>query len=130
MKNLIYLSAVLFFISCNHDRTIQFANPSKVHVGGILGNAIDSNENGRLKWYIQDEKGETVRIFNRDSAKTTTKEGWMGEFTGKWLYAASRCAIRTHDKEIMKHVKRVADFLVSQQDTDGYLGTYNDTARF
>ena len=130
MRYLIFIFVLVLMVSCHHDKTFYFTNTSDIKIGGIIAQALNSSEYGRLTGYIIDENSHLVKIFNRDSAMKTTVEGWEGEFTGKWLYAAARCVIRTHDEKIAQHIKAVADFLVSQQDNNGYLGTFNDTARF
>ena len=111
-------------------KTAVLQERSRVQVGGILGQALDSSANGRLKRFIQDEKSEAIRIYGRDRVRRSLSEGWKGECAGKWLVAASHCAMRTGDPEIVAHLRTVADFLTAQQDEEGYLGTYNEVRRF
>ena len=134
MMKIIYGSffmAAIVLTSCKQDEPkVVFAETSHLQIGGILGQGLDSSQNGRLKWFIQDQNSEAIRIFHNDSARKSPSRGWKGECAGKWLYAASRCAIRTHDTIIRNHIKDVAGFLISQQGPDGYIGTFNDSARF
>jgi uncharacterized protein len=135
MKRLIYFTAVLFFVSCKNESTIQFNDSSKIQIGGILGKAIDLNMNGRLKnGFIQDETSEAIRIYNLDSLKGLQSEDfngyWRAEATGKWMIAAAHAVKRTNDNVLKNHIKKIADFLVSQQGSDGYLGVRNDSMRF
>ena len=95
---------------------------SSIQVGGIIGQALARSANGRLKHFIQDADSEPIRIYRRDRVKRSLSEGWKGECAGKWLVAASHCAMRTGDQEILAHLRAVADFLIAQQDAEGYLG--------
>jgi uncharacterized protein len=121
--------------SCSSHDTNRYVNQEKVDmstvkVEGLLGKALESSRNGRLKWFIQDENSEAIRMYHHDSVKISPSLWYKGECAGKWLYAAALCVERTNDDTIKQHIRKVADFLVSQQEKNGYLGTYNDTARF
>ncbi|NLF40880.1 hypothetical protein GX586_15660, partial [bacterium] len=109
---------------------LAFADAARVSVGGVIGEGLEASMNGRLKWFIRDERSEAIRVYRRKTAARSPSKGWLGECAGKWLYAASRCLARTGDPVIERHVRRVAGFLVSQQCEDGYLGTYSTADRF
>jgi len=110
-------------------RAMDPVDTSKMEVGGILGKALDASVNGRLKQFIKDANSEPIRLFDRTVAAKETEKNWKGEHAGKWLYAAARAAHRTGDPELIKSIKTVADYLVSQQEPDGYLGTYAPSIR-
>lgn len=107
-----------------------FPPPGQVQLHGLLGEALDANLAGRLSHFIENEHSEAIALF--DSAhKCHNHEGdWYGEHAGKWLYAAARAANRSGNAGFIAQLRRVADFLVTQQEADGYLGTYAPERRF
>jgi DUF1680 family protein len=107
-----------------------FPMPAQVRLEGVLGKALVANERGRLRHFILDETSAAVRLFDpKESARNTAGRYW-GEHVGKWLCAAARSANRTGDSELAARVRRVADYLVSVQQPDGYIGTYPEALRF
>jgi hypothetical protein len=104
--------------------------PENITLSGPLQKALSASENGRLKYFINGPESPAVRIYHRDSVRVSKSDGWDGECAGKWLYSTAKAYHRTHDPILKANLISVADFLVSQQSEDGYLGTYNDTARF
>ncbi len=109
---------------------MSFPAPSAVRLQGLLGDALAANLAGRLSHFIVDAGSEPIALFGQ-AHKCCNEEGdWYGEHAGKWLYAAARAANRSGDASLRQHVLEVADFLVSQQDPDGYLGTYAPSRRF
>ena len=101
---------------------------TKLH--GILGEALAANHRGRLASFIVDETSPAIAIFAPEHAHANQAGDWYGEHAGKWLYAASKAAARTGDATLLGRVKRVADYLVSLQDADGYMGNYAPERRF
>ncbi len=70
-----------------------------VVLGGILGNSVDANYNGRISLFINSPESPAIQIYTPEKA---TSGGWKGEHAGKWLYAASHAYSRTQDpKRIM-----------------------------
>ena len=55
---------------------------------------------------------------------------YNGEHAGKWLYAASHAYSRTQDPKLLSNIISVADFLISQQQDNGYIGCYKNEKRF
>ncbi|HZX29647.1 MAG TPA: beta-L-arabinofuranosidase domain-containing protein [Telluria sp.] len=107
-----------------------FPPPSAVRLGGLLGAALDANLAGRLTHFVTDETSPAIALFGA-AHKCCNHEGdWYGEHAGKWLSAAARAASRSGDAMLTASVLRVADFLVAQQEADGYLGTYAPARRF
>ena len=104
--------------------------PLSIEIHGLLGDALRANAAGRLSHFIVDETSPAIAIFAAEHTAQNEEGDWYGEHAGKWLYAAAKAAARTHDADLSAHVRRVADFLVSRQDTDGYLGTYAPERRF
>ncbi|MDB5959386.1 MAG: hypothetical protein JWP59_680 [Massilia sp.] len=110
--------------------TAVFPAPQAVKLQGVLGDALAANLAGRLSHFIVDGNSEPIALFGQ-SHKCCNEEGdWYGEHAGKWLYAAARAANRSGDAVLRAHLLEVADFLVGQQDADGYLGTYAPSRRF
>ncbi len=97
---------------------------------GILGEALAANHRGRLASFIVDETSPAIAIFAPAQAHANHAGDWYGEHAGKWLYAASKAAARTGDATLLGRVERVADYLVSLQDADGYMGNYAPERRF
>jgi DUF1680 family protein len=121
---------------------MELLKPGEVKLGGVLGDNIDTSLNGRLKTYITGTDKLPINIFNRDSVVKVTNlnrrpdgedyfvgGGWLGEHVGKWLITAARAADRTNDEQLVQTVKTIADYLISVQEEDGYLGTYAKSVR-
>lgn len=98
-------------------------------VGGLLGHAVDAGYNGRLFHYINSPQSEAIALFSPEVVQKG-KGGWRGEHAGKWMYAASRAYERTGDPKLLANLVSVADYLVSLQEEDGYLGCYRKDKRF
>ena len=98
-------------------------------VGGLLGHAVDAGYNGRLAHYINSPQSEAIALFSPEVV-AQGKGGWRGEHAGKWMYAASRAYERTGDPKLLANLTSVADYLVSLQEEDGYLGCYRKDKRF
>jgi DUF1680 family protein len=96
-------------------------------VGGILGGAVDSNYSGRISQFITGPESAAIQLYNPANASTG---GWRGEHAGKWLYAASMSYVRTGDKALLARIENVADYLISVQGENGYLGCYTESKRF
>ena len=105
-------------------------NASTVTLGGILGKAMAANHTGRLSHFITDETSPAIALYSPDKASCNHEGDWYGEHAGKWLYAAAKAAKRTGDEKLLCSLRRVADYLVGVQDSDGYLGTYAAEDRF
>ena len=111
-----------------HAMTFPFAGPARL--GGILGRAIDASRVAHLARFIADERSPAIALFHPQCAAHNHEGDWYGEHAGKWLCAAARAVRATGDAALAVSVRRVADFLVSVQDADGYLGTYAPERRF
>ena len=102
----------------------------RVRLEGLLGRSLAANHAGRLAHFITDEKSPAIALFDPARAARNHDGDWYGEHAGKWLWAAAKAAARTQDTELADRVRRVADYLVSVQQPDGYLGTYAAERRF
>lgn len=111
-------------------RLVSSLPPAQVQLGGVLGDALAANHGGRLMHFITDETSAPIALFDPQQARQNREGDWYGEHAGKWLYAAARAANRTGDAQLTARVRRVADYLVSVQEPDGYLGTYAPERRF
>ncbi|MEO6102281.1 MAG: beta-L-arabinofuranosidase domain-containing protein [Pseudoxanthomonas sp.] len=103
---------------------------ARAELRGLLGDALSANRTGRLSNFVVDERSPAIEIFDPARAATNTAGDWYGEHAGKWLVAAARAAARSGDAEFSARVRHVADYLVSVQRADGYLGTYASAHRF
>ena len=107
-----------------------FPPPARVQLHGLLGDALAVNLSGRLSHFIEDEHSAPIALFG-SAHKCHNHEGdWYGEHAGKWLVAAARAANRSGNPAFTARLLKVADFLVAQQEADGYLGTYAPERRF
>jgi hypothetical protein len=100
-----------------------------VVVGGMLGHAIDAGYDGRLAQYITGPDSYAINLFSPEKI-AQGKGGWQGEHAGKWLYAASKAYERTGDPVLRGKLVAVADYLISRQEKDGYLGCYREDKRY
>ncbi len=106
------------------------ATSMRVRLGGLLGNALAANHSGRLTHFITDETSPAIALFSPQQASRNNEGDWYGEHAGKWLCAAAKSASRNGDEKLAANVLRVAEYLVSVQGDDGYLGTYAEERRF
>ncbi|RPE77033.1 hypothetical protein EDC50_2286 [Vulcaniibacterium tengchongense] len=104
--------------------------PRQVELHGPLGDALAANLRGRLSRFIVDETSPAIALFAPERVRGNHEGDWYGEHAGKWLYAAAKAAARSGDAALAASVRRVADYLVSRQDEDGYLGNYAPERRF
>lgn len=109
---------------------MKFARPGAVKLGGLLGEALDANHRGRLSSFIVDEQSPAIALFAPDKVADNLGGDWYGEHAGKWLVAATQAAVRTRDKLLLARVRRVADWLIAHQASDGYMGNYPPQRRF
>ena len=105
-------------------------DPAGIVLRGPLGEALDANLGGRLAHFIVDETSPAIALFAPERRHHNSEGDWYGEHAGKWLSAAAKAAARSGDAQLLGNVRRVADFLVSVQEPDGYLGTYAPERRF
>jgi hypothetical protein len=109
---------------------MMLAAPGAVTLGGLLGKAVAANRCGRLSTFITDPDSPAIALFDPAAVAANDGGDWYGEHAGKWLYAASRSAVRAGDAALLARVRAVADHLIGLQDTDGYLGNYPPHRRF
>ncbi|PWK92443.1 glycoside hydrolase family 127 protein [Fulvimonas soli] len=104
--------------------------PPTTTLRGLLGDALEANRRGRLSHFIVDEHSPAIALFAPARRRENREGDWYGEHAGKWLVAAARAAARSGDAALRARVLRVAGYLVSVQEADGYLGTYAPERRF
>ena len=85
--------------------------------GGYLNERLNANLTKRLLQI--DETGILECYYNRPGKQT-----WVGEYTGKYLHAASRVWRSTKNSQLKAQMDRIVDILIACQNEDGYLGTY------
>lgn len=97
---------------------------------GLLGEALAASQGHHLATFIRDESSPPIALFSPERVCCNREGDWYGEHAGKWLVAAARAVARTGDDALAASVRRVADYLLSRQEPDGYLGTYAPERRF
>jgi len=97
---------------------------------GPLGEAIAANRRARLAHFIVDEHSPAIALFAPERRAANTEGDWYGEHAGKWLYATALAVQHGAGESLAANLRHVADFLVSVQEPDGYLGTYAPQRRF
>lgn len=102
----------------------------KVTLEGLLGEALDANRRGRLSHFITGADSPAIALFSPAHRAQNAEGDWYGEHAGKWLCAAARAYARSGDATLGEHLREVADYLLSVQEDDGYLGTYALERRF
>ncbi len=102
----------------------------RTRLHGVLGDALEANRRGRLFHFIVDERSPAIAIFSPEARAKNFEGDWYGEHAGKWLVAAAKAAARSTDAALAANVRRVADYLISVQEPDGYAGTYAPPRRF
>jgi len=98
-------------------QTNQF-NLENIGFDEYMGDRLDANLNERILKI--DETGILECYYNRPGNQT-----WAGEYTGKYLHAASRVWRNTQNAQLKTQMDRIVDILLSCQNSDGYLGTYS-----
>jgi len=88
-----------------------------IQFGGYLNDRLNANLTQRL--LNIDETGILECYYNRPGKQT-----WIGEYTGKYLHAASRVWCSTKNASLKAQMDRIVDILIGCQNEDGYLGTY------
>ena len=101
-----------------------------IELHGLLGQALSASKSGRLSRFIVGAQSPAIAMFAPEPVSRNLEGDWYGEHAGKWLYAAARAAKRSGDRGLSDNVQAVADYLVSMQSSDGYLGTYAPVRRF
>lgn len=108
----------------------QLIAPASVKLDGMFGQMLAANRSGRLSHFIVDEASPSISIFGQAHKQQNQEGDWYGEHAGKWLSATARAVAQGGQPELEANLRRVADWLISQQDEDGYLGNYAADRRF
>lgn len=108
----------------------QLIAPAAVQLGGVFGDMLGANRAGRLSTFIVDETSPSISIFSQAHKQQNQEGDWYGEHAGKWLSATARAVAQGNQPALAANLRRVADWLISQQDADGYLGNYAENRRF
>lgn len=114
------------------DAAVSYPSPASVHLepGGRFDRRFKGNSN--YLHYLYDIYGkEMVEAFaSRHYAPGKLLERmWDGEYAGKWLDAATRTAVNTSDKSLLKKVDQFSTALINKQQPDGYMGIKLPTNR-
>ena len=126
-------------MSCNSNtsqsntinkKNIAFVDASLISVEKTFGDAVETSKQGRLSHFIVDSQSKAIHIFSPGHQEDAGWRGWVGEHAGKWLYAATKAAYRSNDTTLKNNIHKVADYLISTQCENGYIGSYVDSIRF
>lgn len=98
-------------------------SPSRVVLGGLLGERASLNIENRLMKVDEDELLGGYR-------SRPGSHPWIGEHVGKFLHAASIASLSSGGGALKAKAERVAKGLMASQEADGYLGTYEAGSRF
>jgi DUF1680 family protein len=118
------------------------AKPQNVQLGGLLGRRMRKTVENRLLRVAGHpllmagfvEKNLPYPWKPEVGFKDSSWEGdisfaWQGEHIGKWIHASVILALCLGNEQLLEMVRSKADELVSLQEEDGYLGTYDVTSR-
>ena len=109
---------------------MHFPFSARTRLDGPLGRALATSQAAHLASFVQDETSPAIALFCPEHTRHNEEGDWYGEHAGKWLCAAALAIRRTGDAALTASLRRVADYLVSVQEPDGYLGTYAPSRRF
>ena len=107
----------------------QFPPSARIRLDGPLGQALAASQEHHLARFVRDESSPAIALFCPDHRAHNEEGDWYGEHAGKWLCATARAVQRTGDAALTASLRRVADYLASVQEPDGYLGTYAPARR-
>lgn len=124
-----FLSSVFAQTSQKVNAIDAFLSPSSVAAKGLLGESISLAENGRLRSLPKWKNGQLIKMFSVEERRKNTTTDWYGEHGGKWLYATAFAVKRTNNEALKTLLFQTADYLVSTQEEDGYLGSYSPELR-
>ena len=129
--------SLLFFIFSNkysfaQQKEIISANEGLIdcewHFSGHLGKYIDRIADNRILnetcWntiYLETE--EAFRL-HEDDLNYPRKGEWRGEFWGRYILSAIAASHYYHSDELESRIKKAVEGLLSTQDENGYIGTY------
>lgn len=144
MKRIIYRQVVFFAVALlalhctvsaeflhkyRVDTRDSLLDPANVSVKGLLGQAISISERGRLRTLPGWNNGVLITMFSTEARNKNKTTDWYGEHAGKWLYSAALAVARTGDDTLKALLFKTADYLVDNQEADGYLGSYSPELR-
>lgn len=107
-----------------------FPSAAQVRLDGPLGRALAASQAAHLARFIRDETSPPIALFCPEHTSHNHEGDWYGEHAGKWLCATAHAVERTADPQLTASLRRVADYLVGVQESNGYLGTYAPARRF
>jgi DUF1680 family protein len=109
--------------------TDSLVSPGDVALKGVLGKALELSEAGRLRSLPTWRDATLITMFTPEARARNTTTDWYGEHAGKWMYATALAAVRTGDDSLRALLLKTASFLISNQEADGYMGSYSPALR-
>ena len=93
--------------------------PYSVQIEGYLGKRIDQCINNRV---ILQNADTLVGIFKTG---TQDKNGWNGEYIGKWLSAAALASTYQPNPLLVRKMQKAANELAGAKSAEGYISSYS-----
>lgn len=115
--------------SFGNQKEVNIIREENISVNGFLGMALERSEDGRLKMLPEWNNGELFKIFNTEYRLKNKSTNWYGEHAGKWLYSTAKAVARTGDPVLKELLLKEANYLIDNQEADGYMGTYSPEQR-
>jgi uncharacterized protein len=110
--------------------------PDSIQMRGLVGqrhqgsrlNRIHHQEEDHLLFPFHEHCPVGWMVPNRP--RPEIRGDWQGEYIGTWLDAAILSAWNAADKELLAKIHTMVEDLLSTQQEDGYLGTYDEIDRW
>ncbi|HEY4110601.1 glycoside hydrolase family 127 protein [Puia sp.] len=122
-------AALVLQVSGMGQMSDSLVSPGDVALKGLIGKALDLSEAGRLRSLPSWHEGALITMFSPEARSRNTTTDWYGEHAGKWMYATTLAAVRTGDDSLKALLLRTADYLIRNQEADGYMGSYSPALR-
>jgi DUF1680 family protein len=110
--------------------TDAYLSPASISVKGLLGDAIALSEKSRMRTLPEWRNGRLIKMFSAEERLKNNTTDWYGEHAGKWMLSTSMAVKRTGDESLKSLLFKTANYLVSTQEENGYIGSYSPALRF
>lgn len=142
MKKMIYLGAVIFFLTSSNATWSQTKVAYKqnltfypaTNTSYVLDGYLSKRINQSIQNYFLEtpESSPAILQILRDRDKLPVRKPlmpWAGEFAGKYLTGAELVYRLTHNAELKKTIDKFVRDLISCQESNGYLGPFPKESR-
>jgi len=118
----------LDFIINPHPDAVQMIGLVGERFNASIVNRLHHQEPDHLVWAFHDHCPVGFMLPSRPRAEI--RGDWSGEFIGTWLDAAVLSAWNTSDVKLKAKIDGMVTDWLSTQQTDGYLGTFDEKDRW